>query len=322
MPIGDSSRGQGLLREGPDWVQPGPARPSPVRRTPCELQFSGKRLEDRIRSRSRIRRNLVVYKEDRAQRTRDDLEAAIGHYMVAVAGRLLDEGLPVSSISSYGAYDDLSQDAFGADVEGSVEFTDAFRRKVFGEGRDAGLLWCGVSGWCFFCIPEGTGRTLMDSARWMGGGLTPDPGRVAAFLSEVQLNAEFSGSEERPFYRAPHADPRSLLRRLAVFDPGSGSTESSDYGSRFDRLRIDACQTRVVSALTAGKQEVVEVALRSGELRAVLGFLEYVEAAAPQDDAREMARRLRSDLSLRARDGRDGLDEHREALTFAEEQQR
>uniref|UniRef100_A0AAU2VJJ7 Uncharacterized protein n=1 Tax=Streptomyces sp. NBC_00008 TaxID=2903610 RepID=A0AAU2VJJ7_9ACTN len=261
----------------------------------------------------------MVYKENRAQRMRDDLEAAIGHYMVAVAGRLLDEGLPVSSISSYGAYDDPTQDAFGADVEGSVEFTHAFRRKAFGAGRDAGLLWCGVSGWCFFCMPEGAGRTLMESARWMGGGLTPDPGRVAAFLSEVQLDAEFSGSDERPFYRAPHGDPRSLLQRLAVFDADSGSAESS-YDSRFECLRIDACQRRVVRALTAEKQEVVEVALRSGELQALLGFLEYVEGAAPQDDAREMARRLCSDLSLRARDGRESLDEHREALTFAEEQ--
>ncbi|MFJ3589011.1 hypothetical protein ACIQUY_06935 [Streptomyces sp. NPDC090231] len=262
----------------------------------------------------------MVYKEDRAQHMRDDLEAAIGHYMVAVAGRLLDEGLPVSSISSYGAYDDPSQDAFGADVEGSVEFTRTFRRRVFGEGRDAGLLWCGVSGWCFFSIPEGAGRTLMDSARWMGGGLTPEPGRVAAFLSEVQLDLEFSGSDERPFYRAPHASPRTLLQRLAVFDADGGGADSPDHDSRFDRLRIDSCQKRVVSALTAEKQEVVEVALRSGELQALLGFLEYVEGAAPSDDAREMARRLCSDLSLRARDGREGLDTHREALTYAEEQ--
>ncbi|MEU9093357.1 hypothetical protein [Streptomyces sp. NPDC048428] len=262
----------------------------------------------------------MVYKEDRAQQMRDDLEAAIGHYMVAVAGRLLDEGLPVSSVSSYGAYDDPSQDTFGADVEGSVEFTRSFRRAVFGEGRDAGLLWCGVSGWCFFCIPEGSGRTLMESARWMGGGLTPDPGRVAAFLSNVQLDAAHSGSDERPFYRAPHAEPISLLQRLAVFNADSRSAESSYYESRFACVQIDACQKRVVSALTAEKQEVVEVALRSGELQALLGFLEYVEGAAPRDDAREMARRLCSDLSLRARDGWEGLHEHREALTYAEEQ--
>lgn len=65
----------------------------------------------------------------------------------------------------------------------------------------------------------------------MGGGLTPAPGRVAAFLSEVQLNAEFSGSDERPFYRAPHAEPKSLLQRLAVFDDASRSAESWGYDS-------------------------------------------------------------------------------------------
>ncbi|WP_371602328.1 hypothetical protein OG345_05460 [Streptomyces sp. NBC_01220] len=262
----------------------------------------------------------MVYEEDRAQQMRDDLEAAIGDYMVAVAGRLLDEDLPVSSISSYGAYDDPGQDAFGADVEGSVEFTRAFRRKVFGEGRDAGLLWCGVSGWCFFSIPEGAGRTLMESARWMGGGLTPEPGRVAAFLSEIQLDSAFSGSDERPFYRAPHTDPKGLLQRLAVFDADRGSAESWGYDGRLAALRADACHRRAVSALTAEKQEIVEVALRSGELQALMRILEYVEGAAPRDDAREMARKLCSDLRLRAGSGLKGLDEHREALTYAKEQ--
>lgn len=262
----------------------------------------------------------MTYEEDRAQQMRDDLEAAIGHYMVAVASNLLDEGLPVAAISSFGAYDDLSQDVFGGDVEGSVEFTRAFRRTAFGDGRDAGLLWCGVSGWCFFSIPEGSGRTLLQSARWMGGGLTPEPGRVAAFFSEVQLNADFAGSDERPFYRAPHTAPGALLKRLAVFDVDDGTAEAWHYDSRFACLRNDAYQKRAVAALTADKQEVVEVVLRSGELRALLAFLEYVEGSAPRDEARELSRKLGSDLLLRARDGRESLDQHREAFTFASEQ--
>lgn len=259
----------------------------------------------------------MTFKEDRAQQMRDDLEAAIGHYMVAVANKLLGEGLPVASISSYGAYDDAGQDAFGGDVEGSVEFASAFRRRLFGDSRDAGLLWCGVSGWCFFCIPEESGQTLLQSARWMGGGLMPDPGRVAAFLSEVQLDADDAGSDERPFYRAPHRAPGALLQRLAVFDVDDETAESWDYESRFACLRNDAYQRRVVNALTADKQDVVEVALHSGELRALTELLEYVEGAAPRDDARELARRLSSDLSSRARDGRGSLHEHREAYTYA-----
>ncbi|MCM2410647.1 DUF6292 family protein [Streptomyces sp. RKAG290] len=259
----------------------------------------------------------MPYKEDRSQ-LREDLESAIGHYMVAVAGQLLDEGLPVASISSYGAYDDRSQDAFGGDVEGSVEFTQAFRRRLVSDGGDAGLLWCGVSGWCFFRIPEGSGRTLLESARWMGDGLLPEPRRVAAFLSEVQLDANSAGSEERPFYRVPHKEPRVLLGRLQAFEAPAGADETW-YDSRFSSLRTDAYQQRAVSALTADKQELVDVAFHTGELQALMGFLEYVEGVAPRGEARELARRLASDLGMRARDGRESCHEHREAFTYAVE---
>lgn len=257
--------------------------------------------------------------EDCAQQLRSDLESAIGHYMVAVAGQLLDEGLPVASISSYGSYDDRSQDAFGGDVEGSVEFTRAFRRKLVSDGGDAGLLWCGVSGWCFFSIPEGSGRTLLESARWMGDGLIPDPRRVAAFLSEVQLDASSAGSAERPFYRVPHKEPRVLLGRLQAFERPDDSDEMWYYDSRFSCLRSDAYQRRAVTALTAGGQELVDVAFHTGELQALMGILEYVEGAAPKDEARELARRLASDLGMRARDGRESCREHREAFTYAVE---
>ncbi|MFB8085732.1 hypothetical protein [Streptomyces sp. NPDC055992] len=258
--------------------------------------------------------------QDCIQQVRDDLEAGIGHYMVAVASTLLDEGLPVAGISAFGAYDDDTQDEFGADVEGSVEFTGAFRRTMFGEGRDAGLLWCGVSGWCFFRVPEGSGQGLIESARWMGGGLTPEPGRVAAFFSEVQLDPDFAGSEDRPFYRAAHREPQALLERLAVFAPDDGASGPSSYEERFAGLRADAYRTRAVSALTAGQQEIVEVAFRRGELRALQAFLEYGEGTAPPGELRELSRRLASDVSLRARRGRAGVDEHCEAFIRASEQ--
>lgn len=262
----------------------------------------------------------MPYDDNRAQKLRDDLESAIGHYMAAVAGQLLDEGLPVASISSFGAYDDRSQDAFGADVEGSVEFTRAFRGRLAGDNGDSGLLWCGVSGWCFFRMPEGSGLTLLESARWMGGGLVPQPRQVAAFLSEVQLDAPSAGSEERPFYRVPHKEPRGLLGRLRAFEALSASDESWHYDSRFSRLRSDAYRQRAVRALTAEKQELVDVAFHTGELRALMGLLEYVEGAAPGEEARELARRLASDLGMRARDGRESFSEHREAFGYAVEQ--
>ncbi|MEW1891211.1 hypothetical protein ACGFR6_02250 [Streptomyces sp. NPDC048567] len=257
--------------------------------------------------------------QEDAQQVRDDLESAIGHYMAVVASRLLDEGLPVAAISAYGAYDDESQDDFGADVEGSVEFTGGFCRASFGGGRDAGLLWCGVSGWCFFRIPEGSGQSLHESARWMGGGLTPEPGRVAAFFSEARLDPDFAGSEDRPFYRTSHTEPEELLERLAVFDTYEGAERFRDHERRFASRRADAYGKRVVSALAAREQEVVEMVFRSGELHALRTLLEYAEGAAPQGDARELARRLASDLSLRARHGRKDVDEHCAAFVYANE---
>ncbi|WP_324795598.1 hypothetical protein SJX93_20800 [Streptomyces cyaneofuscatus] len=257
--------------------------------------------------------------EDRSPQLRGALESVIGGYMAAVAEVLLTEGVPVAGVSAYGDVHDPSQDDFAGDVEGSVEFTRAFSRTLVGDGGETGLLWCGVSGWCFFHIPEGSGRSLLDSARWMGSGLTPEPVRVAAFLSEVRLDPREAGSGERPFYRAPHSDPGVLLRRLEIF---GAVVEGSDPGADdvVTRLRSTACRRRAVEALTAADQEIVDVALHTGELDALAGLLEYVEGATPDDGLRELARRLARDLALRARDGVESVDEHREAFAYAEEQ--
>ncbi|MFG2767574.1 hypothetical protein [Streptomyces rubiginosohelvolus] len=261
----------------------------------------------------------MTYTEDCAAELRGDLEAAIGGYMVAVAGVLLDEEVPVASISAYGDFDDPSQDDFAGDVEGSVEFADAFRRRLLGDGGDAGLLWCGVSGWCFFHIPEGSGRSLLETARWMGGGLTPEPRRVAAFLSEARLDARNAGSCERPFYRAPRSEPDALLMRLRAFDTSGECTEPWSGNSRFTCLRSSASQRHAVEALTAPGQEIVDVALHTGELRALTELLEYVEGDTPHAELRELARCLARDLALRARDGVESVDEHREAFDYAVE---
>ncbi|MFI7285982.1 hypothetical protein ACIBRY_04880 [Streptomyces anulatus] len=261
----------------------------------------------------------MTFAEDCATQMRSDLEAAIGGYMVAVAGVLLDEDVPVASISAYGDFEDPSQDAFEGDVEGSVEFTHAFRRRLLDDGGEAGLLWCGVSGWCFFHIPEGSGRSLLESARWLGGGLTPEPRRVAAFLSEVRLDTRNAGSGERPFYRASHSEPGALLGRLAAYDTADECAEPWSGDSRFTCLRSSACQRRSVEDLTAADQEIVDVAFHTGELKALTGLLEYVEGDTPHHELRELARRLAHDLTSRARDGVQSIDEHREAFAYAHE---
>lgn len=261
----------------------------------------------------------MTYDQDGVQRLREELEDAIGHYMVAVSAELLQEGVPVAGVSAFGSYDDPSQADFDGDVEGSVEFTQAFQRRLTAGGGGAGLLWCGVSGWCLFRTPDGSGRGLMHAARWMGAGLLPDPARVAAFLSEVQMDPSAAGSAERPFYRSPRADPRALLARLRTVGD-EGAAEGAYFDQRFARVRAQACQERVLAALTEPEQELVEVVLHTGELDSLVGFLEYAEGAAPRPGARELARRLGSDLALRARDGRDSHQEHRTAFAYAVEQ--
>ncbi|MEV2246662.1 hypothetical protein [Streptomyces sp. NPDC049970] len=265
---------------------------------------------------------MVTYDQHSAQRLREELEDAIGHYMVAVAGKLLDEGLPVAGISAFGSYDDPSQADFDGDVEGSVEFTQAFQGRLSCEEGGAGLLWCGVSGWCLFRTPQGSARGLMASARWMGAGLLPAPARVAAFLSEARLDPSAAGSGERPFYRAPGSDPRALLTRLHGRGGDGAAAEEGDFVPRFASVRAEAYQEHVFRALTAPQQDTVDMVLHTGELESLVRFLEYVEGAAPRHEARELARRLGSDLVSRARDGRESCDEHRAAFGYAVERDR
>ncbi|WP_328541072.1 hypothetical protein [Streptomyces sp. NBC_00344] len=76
---------------------------------------------------------------------KEDLESAIGHYVTAVAEKLLTEGLPVTSVHAYGAYDDATQKD-PDDVEGEstspLLFSTASsleaRRGSFGRAHPAG----------------------------------------------------------------------------------------------------------------------------------------------------------------------------------------
>lgn len=143
------------------------------------------------------------------------------------------------------------------------------------------------------------------------------PARVAAFLSTARLDPSTAGSDERPFYRAPRSGPTALLDRLHGLDDGEDAAEERFFERRFASVRTDAYQRRVLDALTAPKQGIVDVALHTGEVESLVRFLEYVEGAAPNRQARELARRLGSDLSLRARDGRESHHEHRAAFDYA-----
>lgn len=262
---------------------------------------------------------MVTYDQDGVQRLREELDDAIGHYMVAVSVELLDEGLPVVGISAFGSYDDPSQADFDGDVEGSVEFTQAFQRRLTAEG--AVRAFCGAASRDGVSSVPPRLRTGTHALGPLDGRGPPlrTPARVAAFLSEVRLDPAAAGSAERPFYRAPRAEPQALLARLrGIGDEAAAGGAYFDH--RFASVRAEAYQERVLAALTEPEQDLVDLVLHTGELESLVRFLEYVEGAAPRPEARELARRLGSDLALRARDGRDSHQEHRTAIAYAVEQ--
>ncbi|WP_330301271.1 hypothetical protein [Streptomyces sp. NBC_00503] len=223
----------------------------------------------------------------------DGYDAEIGHYLVAVAGQLLDDGLPVTAVHACGIADVAG--------EGVVEFSRAFR------GGEAGLHWSAASGWRFRRVPGG-------AARWMGGGLVPPVDRVAAFMAAVLLDPAGAGSGEQPYF---DAERDGLVERLRKHVPGGSVAAALDYEYRFHVVRSEAYRDRAVASLLQGGPQVVEVALRQGELRALVQLLEYADGAAAPTGAGALARRLAADLTGRAPAGRAGLDRHREALSYA-----
>lgn len=244
-------------------------------------------------------------------------EKAIGHYMAVVAEKLLADGVPVSSVSSYGHYDDDEKDQVKSreDVEGTIYFNDSFVRRFLPTG-EAGLHWSGTSGWGLWILPSPThGGPFYDGARWLGAGLLPDAGRVAEFVSTLQLDIHNAGSSDRPFYRQVREDLPGLLDRLLPFQH-SADDWAHRYRYRFEVAQQLAYKCRVVGALTAGNDEIVQIALRRGDLQAVLHLLEFAEGHAGRPLGR-LAEHLSADLA-QSGEGRS-VGPTGQALTYARE---
>ncbi|MGP3951196.1 hypothetical protein [Streptomyces sp. 7N604] len=265
----------------------------------------------------------------------DDLEQrldeGIGHYMAAIAEELLDDGVPVRGVDTYTVLDDPDQAAIGKDLEGNVSLTPSFQRQVLGTAGEAGLHWCAVSGWCLLLSPAESRPTFLESARWLGAGLLPTPGRVAAFLSAARLEAESAGSRERPFYRTAGTSLENLAERLAVYLPTPGPTAPRTYQDRYTRAAGTAYRDRALKALLEPKQDIIEVPLRTGELEALRHLLDFTETAAGLYGPEHLAHHLAADLIQRARSplGAAAVDHylatHRYAIDHAanlEEQRR
>ncbi|MCR8945124.1 DUF6292 family protein [Streptomyces sp. OUCMDZ-4982] len=244
------------------------------------------------------------------------LKNAIGHYMTAVAEKLLSEGTPVSSVSASGRYDDdEGREKFHDDVEGGVNFNESFVRRLLPDA-EVGLHWSGTSGWCLWIMLKGragVSGSFYDGARWLGAGLIPEPDRVAAFLSAVQLDPHSAGSGDRPFYRQPLQGLPDLCKRLQVhkrFYYGNPS-----YDLRFDNARCGAYYDRAAEALTSGDDDVVTVPVRRSELAALLHLLEFAEGSSHKS-VRLFADYLAGDIAQR-RGELGSVHAHQRALTYA-----
>ncbi|MFF3177977.1 hypothetical protein ACFVQ0_35760 [Streptomyces sp. NPDC057900] len=245
------------------------------------------------------------------------LQNVIGHYMTAVAEKLLAEGTPVSSISTFARYDDEEQGKYHDDVEGGILLNGSFTRRWL-PNAETGLHWSATSGWCLWTILKdsaGGGGAFYDGARWLGAGLIPDPERVAAFLSSVQLDPQAAGSSDRPFYRQPLQDLPGLCDRLRTYQRIEYGNPS--YELRFEDARCGAYYDRMVRALTSGDDGIVNVPVRRSELEALLHLLEFAEGSSYKP-VRLFADRLAGDIARRVSEP-GSVNEHREALAYARE---
>ncbi|MBV2154921.1 DUF6292 family protein [Kitasatospora sp. SUK 42] len=250
-------------------------------------------------------------------RTARTLEFRAAHYVTAVAGQLMAQGVPVAAVYSCGPYSEPEH--FFNDVEGGIDFTRRFGQRISADS-DCGLYWAGTSGWCFL-RNGGRADDFLANARWMGDGLLPEPHRVAAFLDAMRLTPTAAGSSERPYYRAEGCEFPALLDRLAAYVPDSAAQHAPK--PRFAELRARAYQERVRAALTpSGHDPVLDLPLRASEFQAVLHLLEFAEVASSPYGPGVLAADLAEDLQARQVGGHETALHNRRALSHAADLQR
>ncbi|MEU2717706.1 hypothetical protein [Streptomyces sp. NPDC007205] len=245
------------------------------------------------------------------------LESRVGHYMAAVAERLLSDGHPVSSLYAYAAYreDEIS----GDDVEGSIHFNRAFQVSL-DRSSESFLHWHGRSGWCYRTIPEPTSTSYSSEyTRWLCAGLLPSPERVAAFVSAVRVAPDTAGSEERPFYRAACDQLHELTADFLRYAPGPSHSPLAhvNYEYRFVEAQGAAYRDRVLKALRSGDDRILFLPIRTSELHALRHLLDYTEAVGPLTGPDDLAHCLAQDLSHRIPGDHQSVHRYGEAHALA-----
>lgn len=246
------------------------------------------------------------------------LESGVGHYMAAVAERLLEDGLQVSSIYAYSAFDgtDFGRD----DVEGSIHFNRTFQQSVTGSAESF-LHWVGTSGWCYRTVHEASSsNACVVSTRWFHAGLLPTADRVAAFVADVRIAPDTAGSEARPFYRTSCDQLVQLAAHLKRYAPGSQHSPIAhiNHEHRLREAQGNAFRERVIKELLSGDDRVLFMPILRSELHALQQLLDYTEAVAPLTGPGDFAHSLAQDLAQRTPGDHFSVQRHHDARALAD----
>ncbi|SRR5579884_98901 len=248
------------------------------------------------------------------QKTASKTHWWVGHYITAVGFHFLEAGLPAVSLGVTWPYTEEvveGEPEKFEEIGASVTFTRAFEHSLgWPPGNWTTLSWDAQSGW--YLDPQTDEGDLAD-CRWMGDGLVPDAGRVAAFVMTAQLEPGGAGSSARPFYRQERDTYDTLLAQLAPYVTGERrppNPAKRPWKRVFSSRVGDWYSNRAKDALRAGENDpVVDVPLRRSEVRALTDLL----ALAETHGASFLVSALSDDLNARLAGG-PGSADHRTAL--------
>lgn len=249
------------------------------------------------------------------------LETGVGHYMAAVAERLLQDGLQVSSVYAYSAFDDV--EIYSDDVEGSIHFNRTFQQSVKGDAESF-LHWVGTSGWSYRTIPDtASGDASSASTRWFHAGLLPTVDRVAAFVADIRVAPDTAGSDTRPSYRTSCDQLVQLAGHLTRYAPGPQHSPLAhiNYEYRLHEAQGRASRDRVIKELLSGDDRVLFMPILKSELHALQHLLDYTEAIAPLTGPGDLARGFAQDLVQRTSGDHRSVYRHHHARALAALQQ-
>ncbi|MFD8396048.1 hypothetical protein ACFV2N_44360 [Streptomyces sp. NPDC059680] len=259
---------------------------------------------------------IETTKDPRWTDLKKELETCVGHYMAAVAERLLADGLPVSSLYTYAAGEEVEIN--GDDIEGSIHFNRAFQLSLNGSAESF-LHWLGTSGWCYRIIHDNSANYPSEQVRWLDAGLLPSPERVAAFVSDIRVNPDTEGSDERPFYRTACDQLSELAVDFERYGPGSDHSPlaHANYEYRFVEAQGAAYRDRVLKALRSRDDRILFLPIRNSELHALRHLLDYTEAIGSLTGPDDLAHSLAEDLSHRTPGDYQSVERYAQAHSLA-----